>query len=111
LRVVISPGVRGCSWPEDAASAVYGRAGRDTPPVRCARWRGKAACLAVVCHVVCPAAGDEGGQHRMAVALEEVTAALHQTEGRLRVIPKDARGRVTRCCRATSRDSRALLSR
>jgi len=25
----------------------------------------------------------------MAVALEEVTAALHQTEGRLRVIPKD----------------------
>ncbi len=47
----------------------------------------------------------------MAVALEEVTAALHQTEGRLRVIPKDARGRVTRCCRATSRDSRALLSR
>ena len=89
LRFVISPGVRGCSWPEDAAPAVYGRAGRHTPSDRCAAMARKGACLAVVCHLVCPAAGDEGGQHRMAVALEEVTAALDQTEGRLRVIPKD----------------------
>ena len=65
------------------------RAGRTPYTARSLRDGAESGLPAVVCHLVCPAAGDEGGQHRMAVALEEVTAALDQTEGRLRVIPKD----------------------
>ena len=70
------------------STAVYGRAGRPTPPVRCARWRGKR----LACGGVPPSLSGSRGRRRPAqngCRPEEVTVALDQTERRLRVIPKD----------------------
>ena len=44
------------------------QAGRTPYTARSLRDGAESGLPAVVCHLVCPAAGDEGGQHRMAVA-------------------------------------------